>query len=508
MNSITINAKQITVTFGAVDVLKNVDLELHPAEIHAIIGENGAGKSSLAKVIAGEYRPREGTIELNNKQVNFKNPKEALRHRIALIHQEPITFQDLDITENIFAGHHPRKLGFINWKAAHQQAQEILNKLGTNLNPHAKVAGLSVAQQQMVELAAAMSHDAKVWIFDETTAPLTPKEVEELFAIMRNLRDQGCTIAMVTHHLEEVFAIADRITVLRDGIKVAEKTPKETNTQELIQLMIGRELSNFSPSPAAMHRAPQERGLGGEVSLQLTNLTGPGFTNVSLEIKAGEIVGLAGLVGSGRTELARALFGITQRTAGIITLYGKNIEIKNPKDARRQHIALVPEDRQHDGLLMPQGIAFNATLADLKKLSKNGWLKRKGLSQTTKQFAERLRIAHRNLEQPVLELSGGNQQKVVLSKWLMTNPKLLILDEPTRGVDVGAKQEVHQLIKEQAANGIAILMISSDLLEIIALSNRIVVMRKGTTVATLDSKTAAKEQIMSAAFGQEASVGA
>ena len=504
MNSITINAKQITVTFGAVDVLKNVDLELHPAEIHAIIGENGAGKSSLAKVIAGEYRPREGTIELNNKQVNFKNPKEALRHRIALIHQEPITFQDLDITENIFAGHHPRKLGFINWKAAHQQAQEILNKLGTNLNPHAKVAGLSVAQQQMVELAAAMSHDAKVWIFDETTAPLTPKEVEELFAIMRNLRDQGCTIAMVTHHLEEVFAIADRITVLRDGIKVAEKTPKETNTQELIQLMIGRELSNFSPSPAAMHRAPQERGLGGEVSLQLTNLTGPGFTNVSLEIKAGEFVALMGASGSGKSTLMNILGCLDRPTSGHYLLDDADVsgldrdrlaDIRNRKIGFVfQNFNLLPRTSARENVELP--LVYSA-----QHLTK-------GLSQTTKQFAERLRIAHRNLEQPVLELSGGNQQKVVLSKWLMTNPKLLILDEPTRGVDVGAKQEVHQLIKEQAANGIAILMISSDLLEIIALSNRIVVMRKGTTVATLDSKTAAKEQIMSAAFGQEASVGA
>ena len=499
MPTLAVNASNITLSFAGVDVLKNVSLQLHPGEIHAIIGENGAGKSSLAKVIAGEYRPRLGTIELNGIKKRLRNPREALQEGIALIHQEPVTFPDLDIAENIFAGHHPVRGPFISWKRVHERAAEILAKLGVALDPYALVQGLSVAQQQMVELASAMSHHARAWIFDETTAPLTPKEVEELFIVMRGLREQGCTIAMVTHHLEEVFAIADRITVLRDGEKVAEKNPRETNAQELIQLMVGRVIStHLRSSPLTSH--------AGEGGLMINKLFGPGFHNVSLEVRPGEIVTLAGLVGSGRTELARALFGITRWTSGTVTLNGEPIQIASPKHARKKHIALVPEDRQHDGLLMRQDIAFNATLAQLTRLSAKGWLRRKTLQDASREYAKLLRIVHRNLDQPAMELSGGNQQKVVLAKWLMTQPQVLILDEPTRGIDVGAKEEVHNLIRELANQGKAVLVISSDLMEVLALSDRIVVMRKGSTVASLNGNTATEEQVMSAAFGQEAGV--
>ncbi|HEY3779923.1 MAG TPA: sugar ABC transporter ATP-binding protein [Fimbriimonadaceae bacterium] len=494
--SCTVEAADITVTFSGVDVLKSVSLELKPGEIHAITGENGAGKSSLAKVIAGVYRPRLGRILLDGEEISFKNPREALRHGIALIHQEPLTLPDLDIAENIFAGHHLVKAGLVDWRSLYARADALLAELGVTLDPHAKVGTLSVAQQQMVELASALSQDAMVWIFDETTAPLTPKEVEELFKVMRALKERGCAIAMVTHHLEELFLISDRITVLRDGEKVAEKATAETNISEIVQLMVGRELSS--------EKLHAESGSAAAPFLAVHNLSGPGFHDVSLDVRPGEVVCLSGLVGSGRTEFARALFGITRATAGSIQLGGAEVMITSPRAAKQMGIALVPEDRQHDGLLMPQAIAFNATLARLSKLCRSGWLNRKKLEQASMGYAERLRLAYRGQDQPVMELSGGNQQKVVISKWLMTEPKLLILDEPTRGVDVGAKHEVHKLIREQAEQGLAVLMISSDLPEVLALSDRILVMHAGTVVAEIEGKSATQEQVMFAATGQGA----
>jgi rhamnose transport system ATP-binding protein len=494
--SSTVKASDITVTFSGVDVLKSVSLEFKPGEIHAITGENGAGKSSLAKVIAGVYQPRLGHIHLDNEEVHFKNPREALRHGIALIHQEPLTFPNLDIAENIFAGHHVSKAGLVDWKLVYSRAASLLAELGVSLDPHAKVGSLSVAQQQMVELASALSQDAMVWIFDETTAPLTPKEVEELFKVMRTLRDRGCAIAMVTHHLEELFLISDRITVLRDGEKVAEKATAETNVAEIVQLMVGRELSSEKlQAVTAVTSAPL---------LKVDGLSGPGFRNVSLEIRPGEVVCLSGLVGSGRTEFAQALFGITRATAGAVQLNGSQVVITSPRAAKQMGMALVPEDRQHEGLLMPQAIAFNSTLARLTELCRGGWLRRKKLEEVSNTFAERLQLVYRDQDQTVMELSGGNQQKVVLSKWLMTGPKLLILDEPTRGVDVGAKHEVHKFIREQAEQGLAVLMISSDLPEVLALSDRILVMREGTVVAEFEGKSATQEQVMFAATGQGA----
>jgi rhamnose transport system ATP-binding protein len=494
--SCTVKAADITVTFSGVDVLKSVSLELKPGEIHAITGENGAGKSSLAKVIAGVYRPRLGHLFLDEQEIAFKNPREALKHGIALIHQEPLTFPDLDIAENIFAGHHLGRAGLVDWKSLYARAAALLAELGVSLDPRAKVGSLSVAQQQMVELASALSQDAMVWIFDETTAPLTPKEVEELFKVMRGLRDRGCAIGMVTHHLEELFLISDRITVLRDGEKVAEKATAETNVAEVVQLMVGRELGSEKLQASSRSVAPP--------LLAVNRFSGPGFHDVSLEVRPGEVVCLSGLVGSGRTEFAQALFGVTRTTAGTVRLDGSEVVVTSPRAAKQMGMALVPEDRQHDGLLMPQAIAFNATLARLSALCRGGWLRRKKLEEVSTSFAERLQLSYRDQEQAVMELSGGNQQKVVLAKWLMTGPKLLILDEPTRGVDVGAKHEVHKLIREQAEQGLAVLMISSDLPEVLALSDRILVMREGTVVAEFPGSATTEEQVMFAATGQGA----
>ncbi len=487
--------------FAGVEVLKGIDLDLFPGEVHGIIGENGAGKSTMGKLIAGVYRPTGGTISINGEPKTLANPRAAMALGVALIHQEPLTFPDLDVAENIFIGRQPVGAGRrVDWKGMQAKAAELLNSLGVHLDPRAKVRGLSVADQQMVELAAALSQNAKVLILDETTASLTPKEVEELFVIVRRLRDQGCAIAFVSHRLNEVFEICNRITVLRDGEKVGERIPSESDVQEIVRMMVGRELASEKFQPAN-HSA--ERFM-----LEVEGLSqGTTFSDITFGVRKGEIVGLAGLVGAGRTDVARAIFGITQPTAGTVKVDGAVVEVKNPKSAMASGLALVPEDRQHHGLLMPVSIAENACLAILRSLSKAGWVNKKQINSRSAEYASRLQVAMRDVSQPVRDLSGGNQQKVVLAKWLMTQPKVLILDEPTRGIDVGAKAEVHRLMRELADSGLAILMISSDLQEVLAVSERVMVMREGKLLKIFEPGTATQENIMLAATGQVAHAG-
>ncbi len=491
-------------SFGGVEVVKGVSIELRPGEVHAIIGENGAGKSTVAKLFAGVYRPTGGSIAFirtlspspspseGGGDLILTGPRHAISLGIALIHQEPLTFPDLDVAENIFVGHQPSSRSGVDWGEMRRRAKGILDSIGVNLDPRAKVGGLSVADQQMVELAAALSHEARVFLFDETTASLTPKEVAELFVIIRRLRDQGCAIAFVSHRLDEVMEISDRITVMRDGEKVAELVPSESSIDEVVRLMVGREIR-------AGERG--ERGDRGDGILRVAGLSVPGrVTDVSFDVRAGEIVGMAGLVGAGRTDVAQALFGVVRPSSGKVLLNGVPVRVRNPRHAMKLGIALVPEDRQHEGLLMPMSIGENATLAVLRQLSVGGWVKRGLVRKTTEEEATRLRLVHRSSSQPVKELSGGNQQKVVLSKWLLTKPKVLILDEPTRGVDVGAKAEVHRLIRELALDGMAVLMISSDLPEVLELSDRVLVMKEGRLVAELPGGSLA-EALMMAATG-------
>ena len=493
-----VSARGIRMAFGGVEVLKGIDLDLRAGECHGLIGENGAGKSTMGKLIAGVYRPTAGTISIDGIARSLGNPRQAMELGVALIHQEPLTFPDLDVAENIFVGRQPKgALGRIDWNAMSRRAGELLGSLGVNLDPKAKVRGLSVADQQMVELAAALSQDAKVLILDETTASLTPKEVSELFTIVRRLRDRGCAIAFVSHRLSEVFDLCDRITVLRDGEKVGERDPKQCDIPEIVRMMVGRELGSER----------YESGLPepGKPMLEVKGLSyGSLFADVSFSVRAGEIVGMAGLVGAGRTDVARAVFGITKPTAGSIKVSGEPVQISSPKQAMSHGLALVPEDRQHDGLLMPTSIAENSCLVILRSLSKLGWVKNKLIEKRAKEYASRLQIAHRDVHQPVRDLSGGNQQKVVLAKWLMTEPKVLILDEPTRGVDVGAKAEVHRLMRELADAGLAILMISSDLSEVLAVSERVLVMRAGRLVKSFEPGEASQESIMLAATTGEA----
>jgi rhamnose transport system ATP-binding protein len=484
-----LTAKGVTVSFGGLDVVASVDIDLRAGEVHAIVGENGAGKSSLAKAIAGVYRMRGGSLTLDGKGVRFKNPREALHAGVALIHQEPLTFPDLDVAENVFVGNRPGWLHSKEW--CHRNAKTLLDQLGANIDTRSKMAGLSVAHRQLVELAAALAHQAKVWIFDETTAPLTPKEVAELFVVVRRLRDQGCAVAFVTHHLHEVFEIADRITVLRDGRKVAEKPTHETSVDEVVRLMVGRDIEG-----ARMHGAAC-----GDVVLETRSLSGPGFSDVSVRVCKGEVVGLAGLVGAGRTELLRALFGTARATSGTIALAGKTVTIRSSRQARALGIALVPEDRIHDGLLLPQSVALNFTLANLHKTSRLGWMSQRLENTATATLAKQTGLSYRGPYQPVQELSGGNQQKVVLGKWLMAEPRLLMLDEPTRGVDVGAKREVHSKVRQLADQGLAVLMASSDLPEVLALCDRVYVMREGRVVAELSAEQATEEGVMTHATG-------
>ena len=490
-----VRVRSLRVAFGGVEVVKGVDLDLLPGEVHAIMGENGAGKSTVAKTIAGVYRPTGGTIEALGETTGFANPREALERGVALIHQEPLTFPDLTVAENVFVGHQPRRGGRIDGRAMHDRAGAILNALGAKFGTHDLAGGLSVADQGTIELAAALAHEARVLLMDETTAALTPKEVAELFETVRRLRDEGRAIAFVSHRLDEIFAISDRITVMRDGEKVAERRTAETDAAELVRLMVGREVG-----PVAQRGA--QRPVADPI-LRVNGLTRKGrFEGVSLEVRPGEIVGLAGLVGAGRTEVCETIFGVTRPDAGTVEVGGEAVRFRSPRDAVAKGIAMVPEDRQHHGLLLPLSVAHNATLPTLGGV----WLRERSERERTEVLTTRLRTALRSVAQPVRELSGGNQQKVVLAKWLMTGPRILILDEPTRGVDVGAKEEVHRLIRELVGSGLAILVVSSDLTEVLELSDRVLVMREGRLVGEFAREAATPEGVMAAATGAYAAV--
>lgn len=485
-----VRALGLRMAFGGVEVVKGVDLELRPGEVHAILGENGAGKSTVAKMIAGVHRPTGGGLELFGAPVALASPRDALERGVALIHQEPLTFPDLSVAENVFVGHLPRRGRRVDWAAMHERAGLLLKALGARFGTHERAGGLSVADQQTIELASALAHDARVLLMDETTAALTPQEAGGLFETVRRLRDEGRAIAFVSHRLDEIFAIADRITVMRDGEKVAERRTSETNVAEVVRLMVGRDV--------ALERVATRRPTG-EPMLRAKGLSGRGFQDASLEVRPGEIVGLAGLVGAGRTPLCEAIFGVTRPTAGTVEVDGSTVAFRSPREAVAKGLAMVPEDRQHHGLLLPMSITQNATLPTLR----GAWLRPKAERTTAEAATARLWTALRSVNQPVRELSGGNQQKVVLTKWMLAGPKVLLLDEPTRGVDVGAKEEVHRLIRELADGGMAILLASSDLPEVLGLSDRVLVMREGRLVGEFAGDEATPEGVMAAATGAD-----
>ena len=501
MTQTLLNLRDINKYFPGVHALKDARFDVRPGEVHALIGENGAGKSTLIKIVSGVYQPDTGETLLDDQPVFFANPREAQQAGIATIYQELGLYPELTVAENIFMGHAPvRKHGFfqaVDWERMETEAEALLAELNIfNLDVQAKVGALNVGNRQRVEIAKALSLDARILIMDEPTAALTESDVEQLFSIVRLLRDRGVSIIYISHRLNEVFELADRVTVLRDGEYIGTQNVEDTSESQLISMMVGRTIENLFPK--------QDAEIG-DIVLEVRNLNRPPLTqDISFTVRAGEIVGLAGLVGSGRSETAQVIFGVLPAESGSILLNGQPVEIARPSEAVQHGIGYVPEDRGHQGLVREMTIRENTSMAVLESVSRNTFINRAKERLLANRSIQQLSIRATGADQIVNKLSGGNQQKVVVSKWLASNPKLLIMDEPTRGVDVGAKSEIHRLMSQLAADqGLAILMISSELPEILGMSDRILVMREGRLVAEFARAEATQENVAHAMMSEE-----
>jgi rhamnose transport system ATP-binding protein len=487
--------------FAGVQALKGVSFELLAGEVHALVGENGAGKSTLIKVITGAHAPDEGTIEVQGRRVEHNDPVRARTLGIAAIYQQPALFPDLTVAENIALGLEPggawRR---VRWGERRARAKRLLERIGAEIDPETAVRRLSMPEQQLVEIARALGADARILIMDEPSASLSDKEVENLFRVIRELKGHGVGILYISHRLEELPQVADRVTALRDGVLVGTRRIDQVSRGELIQMMVGRELSAVFPKTEVEI---------GDVLLEALNLgcRASGVHAVNLSVRAGEILGLAGLVGAGRTELARVLFGLTPADSGAIRLRGERVVIDTPARAVVLGLAYVPEDRRRHGVILEMSVARNTTLATLQAVSSFGLLDFRRERAVAAGFVRTLGIKTAGLETPVGNLSGGNQQKVALARWLAADPTVLILDEPTQGVDVGAKAEIHRLMGELAGRGLAIVMSSSELPEVLGMSDRVAVMRAGTIVGTIDRADATPELIMERALGHRAESG-
>ncbi|HEY6297712.1 MAG TPA: sugar ABC transporter ATP-binding protein [Streptosporangiaceae bacterium] len=481
--------------FGAVQALVDGSIELNPGEAHALVGENGAGKSTLVKILAGVYQPDAGTLLVDGKAVTLHDPAAARTAGIAVIYQEPALFPDLTVAENMFIGRQPLTTGRrIDRRAMHAEAAAIFGRLGVALDPAQIARGLSIADQQVVEIGKAISLAARVIVMDEPTAALSAAEVDRLFDVVRTLRASGAAVLFISHRLEEVFALCQRVTVMRDGRQVLTRELAGLVAGDLVRAMVGRELAE---------RPAGEPGVPGQTLLSVERLTREGvFTDISFSVRAGEIVTLAGLVGSGRSEVARAVFGIDRYDAGSVTLRGHALRRGSPTVAMAAGVGFVPEDRRQQGLVMDMSVQQNVALASLHRLRHAGLIRAASERALASDWAVRLKIKYARLTDPVSMLSGGNQQKVVLAKWLARRPTLLIVDEPTRGIDVATKAEVHNLLTQLACDGVGVLMISSELPEVLRVSDRILVMREGRLAAEYARAEASEEEIMSAATGQ------
>ena len=486
--------RDVSKRYGEIQALDDVSLKLFPGEIHALLGENGAGKSTLIKVMTGVVQPDIGDILIDGEKVHIGSAFDAQTYAVAAIYQEPMIFPDLTVAENIFIGHRDRGR-IVDRGAMRREAEEVLARLDVHMDVMAPASALTLAQQQTVEIAKALSLDTRVLIMDEPTASLSAHEVAQLFTIIGRLKAEGVAILFISHRLEEVFEQADRITVMRDGAWISTAVAADTNIDEAIRQMVGREVVEFYK---------RTESNPGEVILQVQDLGVEGaFEGVSFELREGEVLGFAGLVGARRTDVGLALFGIHPADSGRVLLDGQEVRIKNSKDALGLGIAYTTEDRRGHGLIFNQSIAANITLPSLDRYLNRFRLIRDSLERATAlDFRERLSIRAPSVDTPASSLSGGNQQKVVLSKWLDTKPRILILDEPTRGIDVGAKVEVHHLVDELVKEGIAIILISSDLPELLPMSDRILVMREGRQMDLIDGADATSEQVLTLAMGQ------
>ncbi len=490
-----LTARNISKSYAGVKALKSASFDLHAGEVHALIGENGAGKSTLIKIITGAVEADNGELFLNESPVIANSPQHARTLGIAAIYQQPALFPELTVAENIAFGMERKGLwSRINWRSRRQIAEKLLAQVGAKIDPEALASELSMPQQQLVEIARSLGAEAKIIIMDEPTASLSEADTQNLFRVVRELRTRGVGIIYISHRLEELPVIADRVTVLRDGETIATKPMAEVDRQELIRLMVGRELSTVFPKRLVTL---------GEIVFEVKNLSSlaAGVSNINLSIRSGEILGLAGLVGAGRTELARTIFGLTPADEGEIFLNGERLKISSPSEAIAHGIAYVPEDRRRHGVVLELPISQNITLSSLKNLSKSGALNFAQEREISKEFVGKLAVKTPAIFAPVSTLSGGNQQKVALSRWLATEPKVLILDEPTQGIDVGAKSEIHSLMCDLAERGMAILMISSELPEVLGMSDRIAVMHGGKIAGILDREEATQQNVLSLALG-------
>ncbi len=495
MSEYVLELKGITKIFPGVKALDNVQFQLKPGEVHALMGENGAGKSTFIKVITGVHKAEGGEMYLFGKKVDFKGPKDAQQAGIAAVYQHPTSYPDLTVTENIFMNHEIKKNGIIQWKQMNEKAQEYLNQLDADFKCTMEMGALSVAQQQMVEIAKAISTNAKIIILDEPTAALTANESEKLYKIVDKLKENGVSIIFISHRFEDMYRLASRVTVFRDSQYIGTFDVNGITNAELIKHMVGREISDLFPKPDVTP---------GEEAIRIEGFTRVGyFKNVSMSVKAGEIVGLTGLVGAGRTEVMESVCGITKPDEGKVYLYGKEVTIKCPSDAMRNGIVLLPEDRQKTGLILSWGLGRNVTLPIVGKLAKHGFTDEKRERELSCKLLEDVDTKANSIFAPASALSGGNQQKVVVAKALaQDNMKVIIMDEPTKGVDVGAKAEIYQIMGDLAKQGFAIIMISSEMPEILGMCDRVCVMCNGRITGELNRAEATQELILELAMGK------
>ena len=489
--------EHISKSFPGVKALDDVHLSVRPGSVHALMGENGAGKSTLMKVLIGMYAADSGTITFKGKPVEIRDTETALKLGISMIHQELSPVPYMSVSENIFLGREPTRMGFVDKKAMVTQTRALFKRLEIDIDPTVKMRDLSIANTQIIEIAKAISYDSSLIIMDEPTSAITDREVAHLFRMIRSLKEKGVAIIYITHKMDEVFKISDEITVFRDGKHIATVPAATTTRNNLISMMVGRELTSIFPK--------QDAPIG-EVVLSVRNLTRKGVVqDVSFDLRRGEILGLAGLMGAGRTEVIEGIFGIRKIDSGEISVKGKRVEIRSPSDAIAHGMALLTEDRKITGIMGVLPVRDNMMVASLDAFSSStGFLRKRQIQETCVQERSRLDIKTPSMDQLVKLLSGGNQQKVLVSRWLLTTPDILILDEPTRGIDVGAKAEIHRLMSRLANEGKAILMISSELPEVLGMSDRVLVMHEGRLAGIFDRKDATQESIMQAATGNNA----
>lgn len=487
----------ITKTFSKVKALNNANLRVKKGEIHALIGENGAGKSTLMKVLSGVYKADSGSIKINGEAVDFKNPQEAIDKGISIIYQELSLVPDLNAIQNVMLGHELHKCKVINKKQEEEFAGKYLDYVsrGSLTNYHTPVRNLSVAFQQMIDIAKSLSHKSQIIVMDEPTDSLTRKEIEILFQIVRKLKEDGITVIYISHRLEELFELCDRVTVLRDGEYIEDRDIKEIDKDWLISKMIGRDLKDTFP--------PRDRVYSEEVVLEAESLTADRFKEVSFKLKKGEILGITGLVGAGRSEVLRAIFGADKLKSGKVRLFGKEVVVNHPNKAVKSGMGFALEDRKSQGLFLTQDICKNITISSLNKISKKGFISSEKEKTLAKKHFDEMKVVSPDIYKLCKFLSGGNQQKVVLAKWLATDCKILFLDEPTRGIDVGAKYEIYMIMNKLVQRGVSIIMISSEMPEVIAMSDRILVMYEGIVSGELSYKEFKEDKIMKLASGEK-----